>query len=111
MDPLQNLTQELAKDFSTVVWTPNAIVGWTLCIGAIVFAQLMGMFAGKLKETWVAKQVAGLGKAESASTKLRKLYFPFFTNDPNDELKPYLPYWAPFGLGMTATQVVGIFIP
>lgn len=110
MDPLLNLFQEVAHDFSTITWTPNAIVGWTLIIIALLFSAGFRLFGDFLLVKWSAKQVIGLGQSEAAGTKLRKFFFPVFTKNPNEEFKPYLPYWAPSALGMVATLVVGFYI-
>ena len=107
---LTDLFREVINDFSSVNWTPNAIVGWSLIILALLFSVFMRLFGDVLMVKWSAKQVAGLGQDEAITTKLRKFFFPVFTKDPNDEFKPFLPYWAPLGLGMLATLAVGLYI-
>lgn len=110
MDPLQSLFQEVTNDFSTVTWTLNAIVGWGLIIGALIFSAGMRLFGDALLLKWSAQEIAGQGRNEGTSTKLRKFFFPLFTKDPNEEFKPYIHYWVPFALGMCATLAVGFYI-
>ena len=112
MEPatLSALFQDLVEKFSSVQWNVNAIVGWTLIISAILFSACVQLFGEALTLKWTVKQAAGLGEKEPTSIKLRKFFFPVFTTNPNEEFKPYLPYWAPAGVGMVATLIAGFFI-
>ena len=110
MDPLQGLFQEVARDFSSITWNLNAIIGWGLSIAALLFSAGMRLFGDALLLKWSAQEIAGQGLNEPASTKFRKFFFPLFTKTPNEEFRPYIHYWVPFALGMCATLAVGFYI-
>jgi hypothetical protein len=110
MDLLQTLFQEVANDFALATWTLNAVVGWALIILALVFSAAIRLFGDALLVKWSAQEIAGQGKNETISTKLRKFFFPLFTKDPNEEFKPYIYYWVPLALGMCATLAIGFYI-
>ena len=107
---LGELIGDLVNKFSNLEWTPNAIIGWALIFGAILFQTGERFFTGALHLQWLGKEALGNGRAEPIRTKVRKYFFPFFTTDPNDEFRPYMHYWTPLALGTSATLLVGFFI-
>ncbi|MFT7507015.1 MAG: hypothetical protein ACI92I_000152 [Acidimicrobiales bacterium] len=107
---LQELFNGVFVQFASLDWTINEIVGWGLIITAIVLPHIVGLFQRFVMIKWTIKQVTGHGRKEPKKSKLRKFFFPLLTKDPNDDMKPFLPFYAPVMLATGSAIIIGMYI-
>src|SRR3989344_5378335 len=110
MSPLDTLFTEVYNKYASFEWNVFEIVGFSLFLVALFAGIIVRFFSKYLLLKWSARQATGSGRQEPTETKIRKFLFPIFTNDPNDEFKPYLPHAAPFGIAMICTMIIGAII-